>query len=189
MDTEAKARLSPAGQLGKVVVGLLLSAVLVTAALLPQVPVTQAQERSYAAASPTDAFRPPAGTDENVRSLRVGDGGGSVAASARYERVKVALLSRQAAMPKRLTPINQCFPADGSCGSQCQNLNDCGGQLICIAGRCGDDPDIGTHVCMPTNGSCGSQCRNLNDCGGQLICINSRCGDDPEVGTHLCSPL
>ncbi|KAK4762837.1 hypothetical protein SAY86_008605 [Trapa natans] len=33
------------------------------------------------------------------------------------------------------------------CGGPCRTLNDCNGQLICINGRCADDPDIGTHIC------------------------------------------
>ena len=33
------------------------------------------------------------------------------------------------------------------CGGSCQTLNDCSGQLICINGKCNDDPDVGTHTC------------------------------------------
>ncbi|XP_056175021.1 kiwellin-like [Syzygium oleosum] len=34
-----------------------------------------------------------------------------------------------------------------SCNGPCQTLNDCDGQLICIKGRCTDDPQVGTHIC------------------------------------------
>ncbi|CAI9105037.1 OLC1v1003866C1 [Oldenlandia corymbosa var. corymbosa] len=81
-----------------------------------------------------------------------------------------------------------------SCGGSCRTLNDCDGQLICINGKCNDDPDVGTHICSsnptsspPPSSSCGASCRTLNDCPGQLICINGKCNDDPDVGTHICS--
>ena len=34
-----------------------------------------------------------------------------------------------------------------SCGGSCQTLDDCDGQLICINGKCNDDPEVGTHIC------------------------------------------
>ncbi|KAK7261327.1 hypothetical protein RIF29_27636 [Crotalaria pallida] len=34
-----------------------------------------------------------------------------------------------------------------SCNGPCNDLNDCQGQLICINGKCNDDPDVGTHIC------------------------------------------
>lgn len=37
--------------------------------------------------------------------------------------------------------------AISSCSGPCKTLNDCAGQLICINGRCNDDPDVGTHIC------------------------------------------
>lgn len=37
--------------------------------------------------------------------------------------------------------------AISSCNGGCNDLNDCYGQLICINGKCNDDPDIGTHIC------------------------------------------
>ncbi|KAB1226470.1 Kiwellin [Morella rubra] len=47
-----------------------------------------------------------------------------------------------------------------SCNGPCRTLDDCAGQLICINGKCNDDPDIGTHICSggspPTRGSCKS---------------------------------
>ena len=41
------------------------------------------------------------------------------------------------------------FMASGisSCGGSCQTLDDCAGQLICIDGKCDDDPELGTHTC------------------------------------------
>ncbi|KAK6926757.1 hypothetical protein RJ641_008476 [Dillenia turbinata] len=39
-----------------------------------------------------------------------------------------------------------------TCGGSCQTLNDCRGQLICIKGKCDDDPDIGTHICSGSSG-------------------------------------
>ncbi|KAK3404168.1 hypothetical protein EUGRSUZ_K00024 [Eucalyptus grandis] len=37
--------------------------------------------------------------------------------------------------------------AISSCNGPCHTLNDCTGQLICINGKCNDDPDVGTHIC------------------------------------------
>ncbi|CAL5200250.1 unnamed protein product [Lathyrus oleraceus] len=37
--------------------------------------------------------------------------------------------------------------AQSSCNGPCKTLNDCSGQLICIHGKCNDDPDVGTHTC------------------------------------------
>ena len=37
--------------------------------------------------------------------------------------------------------------AQSSCNGPCNTHNDCAGQLICIEGKCNDDPDIGTHIC------------------------------------------
>ncbi|MED6144727.1 hypothetical protein PIB30_018200 [Stylosanthes scabra] len=44
-----------------------------------------------------------------------------------------------------------------SCNGPCNDLNDCSGQLICINGKCNDDPDVGTHICSnpsPSPSSC-----------------------------------
>ncbi|KAH6765542.1 hypothetical protein C2S52_016525 [Perilla frutescens var. hirtella] len=40
--------------------------------------------------------------------------------------------------------------AISSCNGPCATLNDCAGQLICINGKCNDDPDVGTHICSGT---------------------------------------
>uniref|UniRef100_A0A6N2MDN0 Kiwellin-like n=1 Tax=Salix viminalis TaxID=40686 RepID=A0A6N2MDN0_SALVM len=37
--------------------------------------------------------------------------------------------------------------AVSSCDGPCQTLDDCDGQLICINGKCSDDPDGGAHTC------------------------------------------
>ncbi|XP_009757783.1 kiwellin-like [Nicotiana tabacum] len=37
--------------------------------------------------------------------------------------------------------------AISSCNGPCQTLDDCDGQLICIRGKCNDDPDVGTNIC------------------------------------------
>ncbi|GAU15691.1 hypothetical protein TSUD_109490 [Trifolium subterraneum] len=37
--------------------------------------------------------------------------------------------------------------AQSSCNGPCNTLDDCSGQLICINGKCDDDPDVGTHIC------------------------------------------
>ncbi|XP_019199588.1 PREDICTED: kiwellin-like [Ipomoea nil] len=55
-----------------------------------------------------------------------------------------------------------CFSLQGnalsSCNGPCTTLDDCSGQLICIGGKCNDDPDVGTHICRggstPTPGNC-----------------------------------
>ncbi|KAK4571383.1 hypothetical protein RGQ29_029981 [Quercus rubra] len=45
--------------------------------------------------------------------------------------------------------------AISSCNGPCKTLNDCNGQLICINGKCNDDPDIGTHICSGGGGGGG----------------------------------
>ncbi|PPD66647.1 hypothetical protein GOBAR_DD36475 [Gossypium barbadense] len=37
--------------------------------------------------------------------------------------------------------------AVSNCNEPCQNPNDCSGQLICLRGRCEDDPNAGTQIC------------------------------------------
>ncbi|XP_045806061.1 kiwellin-like [Trifolium pratense] len=59
--------------------------------------------------------------------------------------------------------------AQSSCNGPCKTLDDCSGQLICINGKCNDDPDIGTHICggtpSPPSGG-GGNCQS----SGTLIC-------------------
>ncbi|XP_030547707.1 kiwellin-like [Rhodamnia argentea] len=57
-----------------------------------------------------------------------------------------------------------------SCNGPCQTLDDCDGQLICINGRCADDPQVGTHICgnspqSPSSGGC--QPSGTMSCDGQ----------------------
>lgn len=53
--------------------------------------------------------------------------------------------------------------AISSCNGPCNTLNDCDGQLICIKGKCNDDPGVGTPICKgggsspsspPPSGNC-----------------------------------
>ncbi|XP_030448062.1 kiwellin-like [Syzygium oleosum] len=69
--------------------------------------------------------------------------------------------------------------AISSCNGPCQTLDDCAGQLICINGRCHDDPDVGTHTCPNTPSPSGGGCRpsGTMHCHGQSY---------PKYG---CSPL
>ncbi|XP_022140320.1 kiwellin-like [Momordica charantia] len=63
--------------------------------------------------------------------------------------------------------------AISSCNGPCQSLNDCTGQLICINGKCNDDPNIGTHVCSNGGGGGGKfPPSSSNDCQpfGSLHC-------------------
>ncbi|KAF8016203.1 hypothetical protein BT93_H1649 [Corymbia citriodora subsp. variegata] len=57
-----------------------------------------------------------------------------------------------------------------SCNGPCQTLDDCDGQLICINGRCTDDPQVGTHICgnsPPSPSGAGCQPSGTMDCNGQ----------------------
>lgn len=63
--------------------------------------------------------------------------------------------------------------AQSSCNGPCKTLNDCSGQLICIHGKCNDDPDVGTHICNnpspsppPPSGGGGGNCKS----SGTLQC-------------------
>ncbi|MBA0690916.1 hypothetical protein Goari_008567 [Gossypium aridum] len=65
------------------------------------------------------------------------------------------------------------------CNGPCRDLNDCSGQLICIDGKCNDDPDVGTHICRgsspsPPTGNC--QPSGSLQCQGQIY------------PTYKCSP-
>ncbi|KGN46855.1 kiwellin [Cucumis sativus] len=45
--------------------------------------------------------------------------------------------------------VTNLCEAISSCNDPCKTLNDCDGQLICIKGKCNNDPDVhvGSHVC------------------------------------------
>ncbi|XP_016456932.1 kiwellin-like [Nicotiana tabacum] len=49
--------------------------------------------------------------------------------------------------------ISSSWPGNAisSCNGPCNSLNDCDGQLICIRGKCNDDPDVGTNTCKGRN--------------------------------------
>lgn len=71
-----------------------------------------------------------------------------------------------------------------SCNGPCNNLNDCSGQLICINGKCNDDPDVGTHICRssptpsPPTGGGGGTCSS----SGTLNCNGN------SYPQYTCSP-
>ena len=70
--------------------------------------------------------------------------------------------------------------AISSCNGPCRTFNDCDGELICINGKCNDDPELGTHVCEgvpsppPPSGYCHSS--------GSLRCKGQY------YPTYTCSP-
>ncbi|XP_042025941.1 kiwellin-like [Salvia splendens] len=62
--------------------------------------------------------------------------------------------------------------AQSSCNGPCKTLDDCAGQLICINGKCSDDPDVGSHTCGgggSGGGGGGGQCSPSGTlhCGGK----------------------
>ncbi|KAK7324922.1 hypothetical protein VNO77_28870 [Canavalia gladiata] len=66
-----------------------------------------------------------------------------------------------------------------SCNQPCNTLNDCAGQLICIKGKCNDDPDVGTHICSGSGGGgSGGTCQS----SGNLKC------DGKSYPQYKCSP-
>ena len=70
-----------------------------------------------------------------------------------------------------------------SCNGPCGDLNDCEGQLICINGKCNDDPDVGTTICRrtppsPPSGGGGGSCQQ----SGTLTCGSNT------YPTYRCSP-
>lgn len=86
----------------------------------------------------------------------------------------LSLLLNLSSLPHPSTAIS-------SCNGPCSTLNDCDGQLICISGRCTDDPDVGTHVCK---GSPSAPAPTTPPCkpSGTLYCKGK---DNP---TYHCSP-
>ncbi|KAK6926761.1 hypothetical protein RJ641_008480 [Dillenia turbinata] len=73
--------------------------------------------------------------------------------------------------------------AISTCGGPCRTQDDCDGQLICISGKCNDDPEVGTHICKfsppsPVGPDPSGDCRQ----SGTLTC---RGRNYPRYG---CSP-
>ncbi|KAL5565744.1 hypothetical protein UlMin_028908 [Ulmus minor] len=66
------------------------------------------------------------------------------------------------------------------CNGPCQTLDDCAGQLICINGKCNDDPDVGTNTCKSSGGGGGSG--GTCDPSGSLSCKGKT------YPTYTCSP-
>ncbi|KAA0035244.1 hypothetical protein IC582_026777 [Cucumis melo] len=60
--------------------------------------------------------------------------------------------------------VTDLCEAISSCNGPCKTLNDCDGQLICIRGKCDDDPDVGSHVCSNGGGGGGSSPPSGNSC-------------------------
>lgn len=44
-------------------------------------------------------------------------------------------------------PVSYRQYAISSCNGPCCFDAECSGQLVCLKGKCTDDPDVGTHVC------------------------------------------
>ncbi|XP_044483467.1 kiwellin-like [Mangifera indica] len=73
-----------------------------------------------------------------------------------------------------------------SCNGPCKTLNDCSGQLICINGKCDDDPDVGTNICSGGGGggaSTPSPTPSTCESSGTLKC------DGKSYPRYSCSPL
>ncbi|KAJ9698062.1 hypothetical protein PVL29_007255 [Vitis rotundifolia] len=70
-----------------------------------------------------------------------------------------------------------------SCGGSCQTLNDCEGQLICINGKCNDDPEVGTHICGGNSSTPSPPPPSTCQPSGTLACK----GGKPK-NTYTCSP-
>ena len=81
-----------------------------------------------------------------------------------------------------------CLPlparATSFCDGPCKTLNNCRGQLICINGKCNNDPDVNTHVCSVGGGGGGSSPSPSQNCksSGTLTC---RGNSYPQ---YRCSP-
>ncbi|KAG6753279.1 hypothetical protein POTOM_043331 [Populus tomentosa] len=74
------------------------------------------------------------------------------------------------------------FPSNAisSCNGPCQTSDDCDGQLICINGKCNDDPNVGTNIC--SGGSSPSPPEGNCQPSGTLTC------GDNSYPTYTCSP-
>ncbi|KAJ0101990.1 hypothetical protein Patl1_03850 [Pistacia atlantica] len=63
----------------------------------------------------------------------------------------------------------------------CKTLDDCDGQLICINGKCNNDPNVGTHICANPGPTPSGQCQSSVSggvlrlsaiCGGSLVVVD-----------------
>ncbi|KAJ0045755.1 hypothetical protein Pint_03694 [Pistacia integerrima] len=52
------------------------------------------------------------------------------------------------------------------CNGPCKTLDDCDGQLICINGKCNDDPCVGNHICAKPGPTPSDQCQSSGGDGG-----------------------
>lgn len=82
--------------------------------------------------------------------------------------------------------------AQQNCGGSCTTLDDCAGQLICISGRCNDDPDVGTHICSGSSpssptGSCSATSGNSDSCCNSNSCHKTSCS--PAVSSSTSAIL
>ncbi|XP_019199586.1 PREDICTED: kiwellin-like isoform X1 [Ipomoea nil] len=70
-----------------------------------------------------------------------------------------------------------------TCNGPCTTLDDCSGELICIDGKCNDDPDVGTNICGGGGGSTPSP-PTPGDCKpvGSMTC------NGETKPTYRCSP-
>ncbi|KAI4313641.1 hypothetical protein L6164_026600 [Bauhinia variegata] len=76
--------------------------------------------------------------------------------------------------------------ATSSCNGPCETLNDCEGNLICINGKCNDDPDVGSNTCSGGGGSTPPPNNGGGDChpSGSLKCN----GESEPHPQYTCSP-
>ncbi|CAI9103078.1 OLC1v1001510C1 [Oldenlandia corymbosa var. corymbosa] len=74
-----------------------------------------------------------------------------------------------------------------SCGGSCRTLNDCDGQLICINGKCNDDPDVGTHICSGSTSPSPPSGSSPSPSGTCLPSGSFTCNGQTK-STYTCSP-
>ncbi|WOG87600.1 hypothetical protein DCAR_0206830 [Daucus carota subsp. sativus] len=75
--------------------------------------------------------------------------------------------------------------AISGCNGPCNDLNDCSGQLICINGKCNDDPDVGTHICKSGTSPQPPQPSGPCKPAGTLTCGKKK---RTTYTTYSCSP-
>jgi hypothetical protein len=72
--------------------------------------------------------------------------------------ISLSLIINAISLPPLLTY------AISSCDGPCSTLDDCDGQLICINGKCNDDPNLGTSECSGGGGGGGSSSSDPTNC-------------------------